>query len=277
MGEYFFIPYQIGELSIFEIGLEECAPRHSFSTAFTDRFLIHYIISGRGIFRSGGAEYSLSAGNAFLISDQYGYYEADTADPWTYAWVNMSGDAAVAFLKNAGLNPKHPVYSTSDKDTIEKHIKKILTSAKLGGLSLYGAVFDLLGTMIETNANPPDSSGSNPPTKKYVELCREFIYTNYYKNINIKDICAAVGLEYSYLFRLFKSMTGTSPGKYLTSYRLSKAAFLLKSTTMNIDEISAAVGYNDRTAFSKAFTKQCGMSPKQYRESQKSLNINNKD
>ena len=273
MDQYFFIPHQTGELSVFEIGLEECAPGHSFSTAFTDRFLIHYVLSGRGIFRTGGREYDVLAGNAFLIGSRYGYYEADMHDPWTYAWVNISGDAAIAFLKLTGLSAEAPIYRTADKDKVDRHIYSMLDAASLGGLSLYGGVFSLLGTMAETNAEKPDcGAGNESSASRYVELCREYIHTNYYRNISVSDVCAAAGLEYSYLFRLFKSMTGTSPGRYLTDYRLSRAAFLLRETSMSVGEISDAVGYEDRTAFSKAFAKSRGMSPKYYRASQKKLN-----
>lgn len=270
MDQYFFIPHQAGELSVFEIGLEECAPGHSFSTAFTDRFLIHYILSGRGIFRTGGAEYTLSEGHAFLIGSRYSYYEADKYNPWTYAWINISGDAAAYFLKLTGLSPETPIYRTTNKKAVGEHIYNMLDSARTDGFSFHGSVFSLLGAMAETNAKKPssDTSGASP-AERYVELCREYIHTNYYRNITVRDICAAAGLEYSYLFRLFKSIAGTSPGRYLTDYRLSRAAFLLRETPMSVGEISDAVGYEDRTAFSKAFAKSRGMSPKSYRYSQK--------
>jgi len=44
-----------------------------------------------------------------------------------------------------------------------------------------------------------------------------------------------------------------------------KAMFLLKSTNMRIEEISAAVGYDNKSYFHRVFYSKTGLTPRNYR------------
>lgn len=57
-------------ISIFYMGSQHCEPGHNYSTGFCDRYLIHYIVSGKGKFKCDGITYNLKAGNAFLIAGE---------------------------------------------------------------------------------------------------------------------------------------------------------------------------------------------------------------
>lgn len=68
-----------------------------------------------------------------------------------------------------------------------------------------------------------------------------------------------------YFSRVFRSITGTSPGRFLTAIRLYKAKNLLLETTMSVTDISYQVGYNSPGTFSSRFTRSVGVSPARYR------------
>jgi len=42
------------ELSIFNCGLERCAPGQTWGPGIRDHYLIHLVVSGRGVFEVGG-------------------------------------------------------------------------------------------------------------------------------------------------------------------------------------------------------------------------------
>ncbi|MCI8601767.1 MAG: helix-turn-helix transcriptional regulator [Oscillospiraceae bacterium] len=86
------------------------------------------------------------------------------------------------------------------------------------------------------------------------------------------DCCAgtmasAFGLSEKYLFSLFKERTGYSPASYLQQVRMAKAAELLKTTSLTAQEISTQVGFLSFSTFHKAFKREYGMTPGQYRAS----------
>lgn len=63
----------------------------------------------------------------------------------------------------------------------------------------------------------------------------------------------------------FKEALGKSPQEFLMSYRMIKAAELLKLTRLSIRDISNAVGYTNQLHFSRAFKKIYGLSPREWR------------
>ena len=88
---------------------------------------------------------------------------------------------------------------------------------------------------------------------------------NYFKKIRVEDLCKFVKIEHSYLYRLFISELGQSPMDYILDYKLKRAEKLLTTTELSISDISSAIGYDDRFAFSKMFSKKYGLSPLKYR------------
>ena len=63
---------------IYTCGYEKCSPAHSYGPAVRSGYLIHYILGGKGIYKTEGHLYHLSEGDAFLIRpNTLIYYEAD--------------------------------------------------------------------------------------------------------------------------------------------------------------------------------------------------------
>ena len=79
-------PYEkSGSLFVNSCGCAKTEPFHSFGPAVKPHFLIHYILSGKGIFQMDGKQYPLEAGYGFLIQpEELAFYQADKEDPWTY-------------------------------------------------------------------------------------------------------------------------------------------------------------------------------------------------
>lgn len=99
----------------------------------------------------------------------------------------------------------------------------------------------------------------------YVEETLTYLESNYTNNISVQSLADSIGLNRSYLHRLFKSATGSSVQEYLLDLRIRKACTLLKSTVLPIAIISLSVGYEDTLYFSRLFKKKKGVSPSRYR------------
>lgn len=68
-----------------------------------------------------------------------------------------------------------------------------------------------------------------------------------------------------YFSRVFRTTTGTSPGRFLTAIRLYRAKNLLQETTLSVTDIAFMVGYNSLGTFTSRFTRSVGASPARYR------------
>ena len=99
----------------------------------------------------------------------------------------------------------------------------------------------------------------------YIKEALSFIEQNFQNDISIEDIAACCGLNRSYFGKIFHDTIGRSPQEFLISYRMTKAAELLKITALSIADIGNAVGYPNQLHFSRAFKNVYGMSPRNWR------------
>ena len=67
------------------------------------------------------------------------------------------------------------------------------------------------------------------------------------------------------LKRRFKSATGLTLIDYLQNLRIEQAKNLLETSRKSVDDISAAVGYEDASFFRRLFRRRAGLSPARYR------------
>ncbi len=86
------------------------------------------------------------------------------------------------------------------------------------------------------------------------------------KSWELTDLAGVVGLERSYLIRLFKKGTGLPPMAYLARRRAERAAFLLVHTRAHVGEIAVDVGWADPVYFARRFKAHFGLTATAYRE-----------
>ena len=83
----------------------------------------------------------------------------------------------------------------------------------------------------------------------------------------IPILAQQLGISETRLKSGFKSLTGTTVMQFCISKRIDAARLLLKENHHSISEIGGIVGYEDHSAFSRAFRRRVGFSPKEWRHS----------
>lgn len=94
----------------------------------------------------------------------------------------------------------------------------------------------------------------------------EYMWDHYSEPITLDRLANCAFLSRFYFSRLFRSRTGTSPGRFLAAVRLAKSKDLLLFTERRIGDIACSVGYDSIGTFTSRFTRSVGMSPGKYRE-----------
>jgi len=107
--------------------------------------------------------------------------------------------------------------------------------------------------------------------KSLFERILDYLNYNYTKKITVENICKKFYCSRSYVAHTFKREMGKSLPEYINSLRIESAKNMLKNSNMSIVEIASATGFEDRSYFSKCFTKETGMSPKQWRQKNKKI------
>jgi len=257
------------DLNIIYCGSEQCAPKHSWGPGIRLNYLIHYIISGKGIFKLNNQTYHLQSGQGFLIPpNTLTYYEADSNDPWYYCWIGFQGLSAESYLKQANLDIHNPIFTYDQDDAVKNCFFNMLSTqknyTKSHALYLISQLYYFLSILIHMEEQKNTMLKKINNKELYVKKAVELIQTKYSEKLTIIDIAKHVGLDRSYLCSVFKEYLGISPQKYLLNYRINKACDILKSTHISVGDVARSVGYQDPLMFSKMFKKIKGVSPSMY-------------
>lgn len=106
----------------------------------------------------------------------------------------------------------------------------------------------------------------NQPADVYAKQCTAYIHQNYDRNIQVKDVAAAVNLHPGYVQRIFKTNTGKTLIEYLTALRVDKAKMLLQNTDIPVADVSEYVGIGSRQYFHALFKRHTGHTPIEFRQ-----------
>ena len=93
-----------------------------------------------------------------------------------------------------------------------------------------------------------------------------FIRENFATELTLDDMAREADLSTKYFCSFFKTMTGTTPMKYLLTYRIERAARKLLGSDDSITQIAYDCGFNDLSYFIKTFKDIKKITPKNYRK-----------
>ena len=99
-----------------------------------------------------------------------------------------------------------------------------------------------------------------------ISSAQEWLHDNFHRVFPLEAPARRVGMSLRNFVRRFKQATGDSPLMYLQKLRIAAAKRLLEGDHRTIQEISAAVGYQDVAFFRNLFQRHAGVSPSAYRQ-----------
>lgn len=261
------------DLGLYQYGWEQCDPLHSYGPFARNHYLFHYVISGTGTLQSTNSagvtiDYQIRSGQGFLICPrQINTYFADKDHPWEYTWLEFDGLRVKEAMELAGLTMDNPVYHSNARDLSRELMSEMLYIAKHSDQSpfhLIGHLYLFLDFLTRSSSSRKMLQGGRLKDF-YIREAISFVEQNFQNNITIEDIATFCNLNRSYFGKIFHEAVGKSPQEFLISYRMTKAAELLKLTRLPVGDISNAVGYPSQLHFSRAFKKTYGTSPRDWR------------
>jgi AraC family transcriptional activator of pyochelin receptor len=95
-----------------------------------------------------------------------------------------------------------------------------------------------------------------------IRVAKDILVNSLENPPSLLGLAVRVGINKNKLNRGFQQVFGTSVFSYLRACRLEHARDLLESKKMSVTEVALEVGYSQQSAFSRAFIKHFGTSPK---------------
>ena len=83
-------------------------------------------------------------------------------------------------------------------------------------------------------------------------------------DLSISELAERAQMSEVYFRKLFKSVTGISPAKFMVDKRVSRAKELLSTENLSLDEVAERCGFSTLSYFCRVFKSNTGMTPSEF-------------
>ena len=265
---YYFSAY--GDPSLFQgelVGLSYCDGTYYQARKNSDVTVIEYILSGSGTVQVDGVKHTARAGDVYLLPLYTNHlYYSDSRDPWVKYFMNIRGSLPPELIKSYQLELQY-IFHNSDTEELFAQLYK---TAQLGTdaidperqQELFASLFHRILIRLHHTRHTVERPSDTATIKSVIDNSPNRIYT-------IDELAQLVNRSKDYIIKAFQQSYGITPHSYIIEHKMQSARLLLSSTDSSIEEIALQLGYKNPEHFSTLFKRKCGVTPRNYRISQR--------
>ncbi|UCH97157.1 MAG: response regulator, partial [Candidatus Aminicenantes bacterium] len=115
----------------------------------------------------------------------------------------------------------------------------------------------------------PDEISVSSMDQQFIKELQQMIEKNLSDpEFNVEVLSKKLYMNRATLYRKVMALTGESPTQFIRSYRLKRAAQLLRAKFGNVSEVSLEVGFSNMAYFAKCFKEKFHQLPSSYQVSE---------
>lgn len=236
---------------------------------FVEFYSLHFVARGRVRLYSDQRLTELMEGDAFCLFPGSVYvYEGLPDNPPAYlAWVAFLGPQALPLLAQAGFTPeRNTVKQALSGVTLPAiaAIQQLVQEAhREHAISLTHKAFELLDSLNVPRQETEERPSPDADLPHWLTRVADYMALHYSENLSVSHLADWAGVHRSHLTRVFIGQYGMSPSRYLLTLQMKQATRLMAATPRaSITQIAYSLGFADLYAFSRAFTRFYGESPR---------------
>lgn len=233
-------------------------------------YYLVFISKGQGIFESAltKAQVVREGTCFFLFPNVWHRYKPDINTGWEEYWVGFNGTHPDDLMQKDFFSPRHPFVHTGLNEPLLILFHRLLETAQNALLGYHqiipGITLEVLGMVYTISLRKRQSED---PDKQLIHKAMFLLRESLEQPVDMQQLIRELPMGYSKFRKLFKQVTGHSPGQYHLILRMNRAKALLQTTELNINEIAWQTGFESEFYFSRLFKKKTGLSPSNYRVS----------
>ncbi len=240
-------------------------PFETYNSIGRDDYYLAVVTNGQLSIVIDGNTCTATKGDFVIFPPKY-QYKYSGNPPAYYLFVHFTGSYADRFLKECGFNNLPCIINSEFSSEIQNKCKKLIDTFLLKEPLAIQVCGYILQEIITDIAKIELDKANTSPLKASLKHIHSFFTSK----IDIPYLAKIENLSYSRYVTKFKKQTGKSPNEYIIDLKFQFAKSLLENTTMSIKQISERIGYTDQYFFSRLFKNHVGMSPRAYRNRNKS-------
>lgn len=271
---YFTDPLELEDLYLFQIGRSYCTKNAVIGAhVHTEMFELTLVTGGAGRVFTNDVPTNVKSGDIYLsMPSDIHKIESDGDEPLKYDFIAFKPKNPEFHREIFRIAEEYhaPTMRLFDDEQIRGLVARTiseLTSPAVFSEALLSAMLRQILILLVRNFQSTPKMDFPDNTTAADRMCWQlmnYIDTHIYTMKRLSELCEATNYSYGYLSALFKKTTAETLSDYYSRKRTEAAALLLKENKLTVSEIAEALGYSSPYAFSKAFKKQCGVSPKMY-------------
>ena len=273
---HFKDPLNFRDVKVYQIGRYYCTPNTVIEAHVQlDLFELTVVTDGEGIIKTNGIPVKVQKGDIYL-SLPHDTHEiiSDRNKPLKFDFFAFNCDDAEikADLELITEN----FYSSYARTFTNERIPKLLSTAiaELNGNKKYSmrVLESLFGEIVIyvirgfSKLEPEKYPDSLTAAEVLCHRMANYIDTHLYSLKSLEDLSPLTDYSYGYLSSLFHKTTGESLADYYRRKKHDTARLLVLEGRLKLTEIAEMLNYSSAYAFSKAFSKRFGQSPREYRK-----------
>ena len=228
-----------------------------------DSFLAEVVLEGTMTFETEGRQYIAKKDDVILL-DCYKPHRYFTDTGCRTLWVHFDGVSARAYY-NWITNNNGCVFATRNVRKILRAIETIYEMLDSKGSVNEPEIALQLTTALTAMVEAADPSKSVSNNADAMEEVIYYINAHLEEELSIAKLAALASFSEYHFIRVFREAVGMTPRKYIIQVRMDHAKYLLKSTSLSVQEVGYKIGYASESMFCSSFKKSFGMTPSEYR------------
>jgi AraC-like DNA-binding protein len=219
-------------------------------------------ISGEGEIRFVDHRIIRLKANSLAIFDD-GHLEGYRciASSWEFHWFRFTVQHAEHIPQYKRMNIALLPGETMELESCFQYLRKNHPNAALIAASQFES---LLSRLLYANTIRHQVAG---PQQALAESLIDYMHQNL-GSVTVAKLAQKACLSERRLRIVFKAVTGKSPKEFYDILRLNEGASMLRNSAQTLFQIADTLGYSSEFHFSKAFRKNFGIPPSQYRRKQ---------
>lgn len=159
------------------------------------------------------------------------------------------------------------VYTPKNTRETEDLFKRLIRNYNSPSKTTFAECMSMLYTVYAIVINSANEQYLNKTLKSKIEDTKLYIDMNFKnKALTVVELAEMADISEVYYRKLFKSIYGESPSKYITSVRLESGRKLMKYPFLTLEECAMQSGFSTVQYFCRVFKKKTGITPAKYRK-----------
>ena len=273
---YVKTPIPFGEIDLAQIGRLYCAPDTIIDKhAHINWYELTIVTDGEGIVLTNDIGRTVKKGDIyFSCPGDFHEIRSSKENPLKYDFFsfntrNQSAKKQLHLIVSAMQDIDSRIFADEQISALVSQGIAEMSEKQVFSEDILSSMFSQIMFRIMRNFH-----SKNPPAKKHNPsadaLCFQvmhYIDTHIYSIENLNVLSEKFSYNYSYLSDVFKKTTGNTIVNYYQTRRLDASMLLIREQKLKINQVAERLGYSSLYAFSQAFKKRYGMSPRNYLKS----------